>query len=839
MSIGENGSRARKRGGLRKQTQRPAEETRNTVELYRKHLDAILAAIPLGVIIIEKRGGRITYLNERALQLYGTDPRRLEMGPRLFKPDGSIYPPDELPAIRALLSGETVRNEELVIQRPDGTSIFVAASAAPLFGRNGQVVAAVGILDEITQRKKMLEDLRQALASSKKQHSEITALMEGSRAVLQHRQFKDAARAIFDYCKSLIGARAGYVALLSADGTQNELVFLDPGGLSCSVDTSLPMPIRGLRAQAYHSGNVVYDNDFGRSEGAKYLPPGHVRLDNVLFAPLTIREKIVGVLGLANKPGGFIDNDARIASAFAELAGIALNNSRTLTSLRDSEGRFRNIYEESPIGIAVCDADGRLISANWACLDIFGVTDETEVLGYKLFEDPNMSAGVKEQLAKGKTTRSEIAFDFEKVKQQGLYRTGKSGIAYLATTITPLVTGPEKLVAGYLVQVQDITERRRAELERERMLAHIEEFAHILQRERDTLKAVMENTGAQLAYLDPEFNFMSVNSAYAAGSGYAASELIGRNHFELFPNEENQRIFNQVRDTGRPVEFHDRAFVFPGQAERGVTYWDWTLVPVKDTSGQVRGLVLSLVDTTPRVRAEEQVRSFERLAAIGELSGNISHELRNPLATIDSSIFYLKGKLKDSDEKVLVHLERIKSSVDRSTGIIQSLLNLARLKEPQRASVELRDRVSATIASSQIPDAVRVTKDFPAEAVNLLADSEQLNMVFYNVITNAVQAMEGKGTLTVSIRTSPDLAEIAFTDTGPGIPTENLDQIFRPLFSTKAKGIGLGLSIAKLIIERHGGTMRARSELGKGATIAIRLPMDRGKANEGQTAEAR
>ena len=103
----------------------------------------------------------------------------------------------------------------------------------------------------------------------------LSALLEASGSVLRYRRFEDAARSIFDSCKKLTGASAGYVALLGRDGTENEVLFLDSGGLPCSVDPSLPMPIRGLRAEAYRTGKTAYDNDFPNSEWLRLLPAGH------------------------------------------------------------------------------------------------------------------------------------------------------------------------------------------------------------------------------------------------------------------------------------------------------------------------------------------------------------------------------------------------------------------------------------------------------------------------------------------------------------------------------------------------------------------------------------
>ena len=206
---------------------------------------------------------------------------------------------------------------------------------------------------EIIKYKQTEDDMQAALKESQQRQAEVAALLESSRAVLEYHKFEDAARFIFDSCKNLIGATAGYIALLSEDGTENELVFLDSGGLPCTVDPSLPMPIRGLRAEAYRTGNAIYDNDFSKSEWMKYMPEGHTRLDNVMFAPLVIKGKTVGLLGLANKSGGFTENDIRMASAFGEHVAVALYNSWTLESLESSEKRFRSLVETANDAIII------------------------------------------------------------------------------------------------------------------------------------------------------------------------------------------------------------------------------------------------------------------------------------------------------------------------------------------------------------------------------------------------------------------------------------------------------------------------------------------------------
>ncbi len=193
---------------------------------------------------------------------------------------------------------------------------------------------------EMKERQQIEATLCEALENSRQHEAEIATLLTAARAVLENRRFVDTAQAIFAACKGAIGATAGYVALLDASGAENEVLFLDSGGLPCTVDPQLPMPIRGLRAEAYRNGQVVYDNHFAHSDWTQYLPSGHVEMRNVLFAPLVIEGKAVGLLGLANKDGEFTARDAEMAMAFGEVASIALQNSLNLQALEESQARL-------------------------------------------------------------------------------------------------------------------------------------------------------------------------------------------------------------------------------------------------------------------------------------------------------------------------------------------------------------------------------------------------------------------------------------------------------------------------------------------------------------------
>lgn len=194
--------------------------------------------------------------------------------------------------------------------------------------------------------KDLHEQLEDAISVLQKREMELEAIVKSSKEILSQKGFAEVARAIFDHCCNLTGATSGYVALLDEKGQENEVLFLEAGGLPCTVDPNLPMPIRGLRAQAYHNNITVYDNNFMDSKWIKFMPAGHVALANVMFAPLINDGKTVGIMGLANKDGDFDDEDARVATGFGELAAIALQNSRNLDQRNEMERRNIQVIAE-------------------------------------------------------------------------------------------------------------------------------------------------------------------------------------------------------------------------------------------------------------------------------------------------------------------------------------------------------------------------------------------------------------------------------------------------------------------------------------------------------------
>jgi signal transduction histidine kinase len=183
--------------------------------------------------------------------------------------------------------------------------------------------------------------------------------------------------------------------------------------------------------------------------------------------------------------------------------------------------------------------------------------------------------------------------------------------------------------------------------------------------------------------------------------------------------------------------------------------------------------------------------------------------------------------LEAPDPEVKETLEILEKEVTTSEKIIGSLLDFARASPPTRRKVDINDGVQEALSRTTIPENVEVVSQLDETLPTILADPDQLGRVFGNIILNAIQAMPKGGRLMVrSEALGPEWAAVSFTDTGVGIPEENLGKLFEPLFTTKAKGIGLGLPLVKTLVEGHGGSIEVESKERKGSTFTVRLPID-------------
>jgi PAS domain S-box-containing protein len=335
---------------------------------------------PTSIHLIAEMDSRIKRANRGFYHILGYDPQFLIKMKfmDLVHPDDVQKTIDEM---SKLGQGITTFSFENRYRHKDGHWVDLAWSA--VFSKEDNLVYAVA--SDITEKNKNKRELERLLKASQKREYEVSELLNATHAILEKNDFEMVARNIYDACSRVLNARAGYVALLSEDGNYNELLFLDDGKMDCNLDPLHSMPGRGLIAEAYNLGKVVYENDFMNSKWKEFLPEVHMDLPNVLFSPLIIEGKTVGIMGFACKEGGFDDQDARIAKVFGDYAAIALDNSRTFNSLQKSEQEYSKLVNSVQEGIIVVDKTEKVVFSNTAAEQIFEVPNG-ELIGRCILE---------------------------------------------------------------------------------------------------------------------------------------------------------------------------------------------------------------------------------------------------------------------------------------------------------------------------------------------------------------------------------------------------------------------------------------------------------------------
>ncbi|WXG42093.1 MAG: PAS domain S-box protein [Candidatus Freyarchaeum deiterrae] len=685
-------------------------------------------------------------------------------------------------------------------------------------------------------------------------------------------------------------------------------------------------------------------------------------------------------------------------------------------ALQASEEKFKNIFEESPIGIILFDSNIRLINANKACLNILGVSDVEKIKGLKLLKDPNIPLNLKKSILNDETVKSEAPYDFDKIRETKSYETSKTGIAFFYITLTPIMK--EKRLLGYLTQIQDITERKQMET--------------TLQESELRYRTLFENlpVGVGLATMDGQA--LAYNDAMCQITGYRGTELEQINLAKIYKNPEERKLLLKrlqdngfIRDFGVELKHKDNTThyvnltmsplimsdkntiltVFDDITEhkrmeeqqnahssilkilvrstnmdmgldeaveiiksytrcnsvgirilntQGNNYYEVytgfttesynnisqlcikkekvtcvnmaegdydtnsfytvngsfysngmskfraefcerkgerdpicslsgyesvSVIPIRLVSRIIGFIYLAdesenmvpletiqfLESTASSVamsagkamitaqlrEAEEKLREYsehleelvadktkelmeaqdrfiraERLAAIGEFAAMVGHDLRNPLTGISGVSYILKRKLSPlKDERLIELLETIEKNVKYSNKIVTELLEYSKEIQLELTETTPKRLLNDTLTLINVPEYIKLL-DFTTDQPKIMVDEQKMHRVFMNIIQNAIDAMPRGGELTIKSGEANGNMEISLTDTGIGIPKENIEKMFKPLFTTKAKGIGLGLSICKRVVEAHGGAISVKSQEGKGTTFTITLSMN-------------
>ncbi len=316
-------------------------------------------------------------------------------------------------------------------------------------------------------------------------------------------------------------------------------------------------------------------------------------------------------------------------------------------------------------------------------------------------------------------------------------------------------------------------------------------------------------------------NIVQVNEAFLRKLGFTKKEVLGKPLWEMFSDEKGGNA--TFAELSRVEEVQNQETQFKTKTGELTVLFSGSII--KRKSGQKIGFACIVHDISARKQMEEKLVNSERFASIGQLAGMVGHDLRNPLSSMSGATYYLKTRCASKlDAKAMDMLSTIESSIDYSNKIVSDLLDYSREMKLDLETATPKKLVEASLSIVKTPVNIQVL-DFSSDSFKLQVDRTKIYRVFTNIIKNAFEAMPNGGTLTIKNYKDKDMAIFTFNDTGTGLTPEALRNLWKPLFTTKAKGMGFGLAICKRVVEAHGGRIEVESAFGKGTTVTTALPI--------------
>ncbi len=593
----------------------------------------------------------------------------------------------------------------------------------------------------------------------------------------------------------------GYVNIYGRDITERREKE-DEIRLHSEIMTNLAEGVYLVRLE---DGIIVFANP--RFEEMFGYDPGEMIGKNVAIVnaptdktPEKTKQEIMGILKETREWHGEIYNIKKDGTPFWCYANVSLfdhyeygtvivsvhtditERKKANKTLKESEAQFRSLFESRMIGTLFWNADGDITDANDMFLEMLGYTKDELLSGDVRWRDMTPPE-YEEQDTKALDELATIGV-MTPIEKEYICKDGSR---------LPILLGAASLPGSTLSGVAfilDITERKKAEKRITDLAKFPEENPNPILR-ITTEKVLYTNTAGQ--------NLFNIRL------GSDLPNIIEKTSQDAI----NQKISKELE-----VEINERIYSL-------------VITPIKgEDYANIYGK-----DVTDKRRAEEAYRKIqkerqEKLTLLGQLAGGIGHELRNPLGAMKNASYFLNLAIDKPEPEVKETLDVLETEIKNCEMIINSLLGFASPRPPLFQKVNINEIVQNILSHIIIPENIEVIEKYNDKIPIILGDPHQLNHSFRNIIINAIQAMTEGGRLIIETKIpTSSIISISIKDTGIGIKKEHMKELFEPLFTTKAKGIGLGLSISRLMINNHKGKIDVQSELKKGTTFTIKLPI--------------
>jgi len=730
-------------------------------------------------IVISDIGGKILDVNEATLKMYGSDDKEDLIGKNSF----NLIAPEErekaLAGAKDLLEKGYLKIRAYHILTKNGNRIPVEMSAAIMKDTDGKPIGFVGISRDITERKQTEEKLRE---SEERFRNLFESADDGILTVDLHGRVTSANKKI----EEISGlSREKIIGKLPTQFGQMGIIGLK----------DMPLIIKALKTRIKGQPSKVYDFKIKNKKGQEKF--------------IEFRSSLIKKMG---KPIGIL-----------EIVRDVTERKKAEEKVRESEEKYKSIFENAGDAIVTFDLKGNVTSANKAVFAEYGFK-ENEFVGknmLKFVPKKYWSRLLKElaDIARGNPTEGELEIFTPRGKRIADYRNN------------PIRQGKE--IVGFQTILRDITERKMMEEKLRQYSEHLEEL--VQKRTEELLESetrystLVEEASDGVAIVQDE-KIVFTNKRLLEIVGYSRDELIG------LPLEKavDKKYLQQVKEDyergirGEKVPTTFELEIIAKTGERALVEASSTFINYKG-----RPAVLILVrDISERKRIEEEHLKLEKLAAIGELATMVGHDLRNPLQSIENAAYVLTNEMSQCanthsvsiPQKAKEMLQVINNSVNYADKIIKDLQDFSAPQKPRLKKTNINTIVKETLSQFETPKNVKLITELNS-LPEIKADKDMTKRVFLNLTINGIQAMKNGGTLKISSKKTRDFVEVSFKDTGIGMPKEKMGKIFTPFFTTKAKGMGMGLPICKKFVDAHHGNIAVESEEGKGTTFTVKLPI--------------
>lgn len=790
----------------RKQAEEKLRQTNQTLE-------TLISASPLAILMLDPNG-HVLLWNPAAEQIFGWTAEEV-MG-RL----NPIVPGDKMDEFMQLrdrvMQGETILGLEIRRQTKQGRDVDLSISTAPLRDANGNVNAIAAILADITERKRVE-------AAIKRHYDTQTAINWILHISLENMPLENILKQTLDLILSipwLSFESRGAIFLVQEDA--DTLVMKAERGLSDTIKSECRMIPFGkcLCGRAAARGEVQFADSLDDRHEVHYQ---HMTSHGHYCVPIKHGRSVLGVINIYLKEGHLRDQrEVEFLSAIANALAGVIRRGKTEAALQESEKRYRILAEAAHDVIFIVNQEGRIEYINSYGADLLHREAHAligeELAGLFGYEDTSdQSSSVAIVFDSGVSLYVENPFSF-----------GQSE-TWLGTWLVPLKDNNSR-VSSVLGVSRDITERRRFEQEREKLILDLQAALQTVSRSHKEWQETFDSITDMIAIIGKDCRIMKANKAFAGYFGFHPRDVINRKCFEIY-HQSDKPIAScpHIKTIKERQAFSEE--LLDGKTNR---IFRVTTFPYFSPDGDIIiGSIHVSRDVTDEKEREARLITSERLAALGQMASGIAHEINNPLASIAGCSEGLLVRIKKGqcDYKLFeTYLNIIQEEIFRCKSITTAMLSFVRKTTYEKKEVGLSEMLDKTVEIISFQGrlkSVNVNRSYPEEPIRVHANEGELRQVFLAIITNALDAMADKGTITLETGLHGKSAVVRIIDTGPGIEVEHLNRIFDPFFTTKSErgGTGLGLSIARKIIHNHNGTIEVSSDHGKGTIFTIQLPL--------------